>query len=312
MKTAVDWLRFRTRSNPFQILEAIRPAFGSVGELLVLGDSVRGVDGWLWRRPLRVVDITVGFVDYGGDHMREWVRADFTGEGCGWVQDWAVMESLPSVLPDADLRRVDLALTTADGSVTHERVLAAHDAGEFCSGGRNPYRKTIDSNEPGAGRTIYVGKRTQGKFLRAYEKGLQLLKDVAVDLRAHIDEMTVDGFGKVDPRKLYRVEVEFKAVDKVLPWPMLFSERDSHFAGAYPFLASLLPSCPPLRISCLPEAKAKQALQTQAHYCRTAYGGVIRALYEVLRDADAVLDLVMADKPSERLVSAGVLTVDHE
>ena len=46
MKTTVDWLKFRTTANPFETLSALLPAFGTVGELLTLGEPAKGKDGW--------------------------------------------------------------------------------------------------------------------------------------------------------------------------------------------------------------------------------------------------------------------------
>ena len=44
MKTTVDWLKFRTTQNPFKTLAAIAPAFGTVAELLTLGEPAKGKD----------------------------------------------------------------------------------------------------------------------------------------------------------------------------------------------------------------------------------------------------------------------------
>ena len=63
MKTHVDWLKFRTQSSPFEVLETLKPSF--IGELLELGDQQRGKDGWESRRPLVLADVTVGAIDYG-------------------------------------------------------------------------------------------------------------------------------------------------------------------------------------------------------------------------------------------------------
>ena len=61
MKTTVDYLKFRTRSDPFAILEALRPGFGSASDLVELGQSVKGKDGWEHRRHLKMAgDITIG------------------------------------------------------------------------------------------------------------------------------------------------------------------------------------------------------------------------------------------------------------
>ena len=84
MKTTVDWLKFRTHKSPFEAFEAIRAAFGTVGELLALGDPSKGKDGWLYRRSILLAgEQTIGQIDYGGDSQREWIRVDVPGTGCG-------------------------------------------------------------------------------------------------------------------------------------------------------------------------------------------------------------------------------------
>lgn len=314
MKTTVDWFKFRTLSNPFEALEAIRPAFGSVSDLVQFGDHQKGKDGWDHRREVRLAgDEVLAVVDYGGESQRGWLRWDMPGKGCEWVQDWEAMAGLVHVLKRAELRRVDLALTTADpGLVSHEKVLAAHAAGEFSSGGRSPKLRQVTGSDPTDGRTAYVGSRSSHKFVRCYEKGREMLVKAGVpeDIRKSVQTIDYGGIGPVDVAALYRVEVEFKDVDKVLPWPMLV-DRDAYFAGANPFCASLLPGAPVRRAQGLPDFGGKLALQVQIEHARRAYGGLFRTLYDLHGDADKVLAMVMGDKPSEKLVKAGVLTMNH-
>lgn len=64
------------------------------------------------------------------------------------------------------------------------------------------------------GRTFAVGRRASGKYFRCYEKGRQL----------------------GDPMSNWvRIEVEFKAVERVLPFDMLL-QPGKYLAGAYPCL----------------------------------------------------------------------------
>lgn len=311
MKTSVDYLRVRTLSNPFQVLEAIRPAFGTAADLVGFGDQVKGVDGWTYRRPILMAgDVCLGAIDYGGHHMRGVVRLDLPGSGCEWVQDWGVMANLPKVLQEAAIKRLDLALTTHQGEVTHEAVIAAHEARQFGTGGRHPHRKVVDGSDPRAGRTMYVGKRTAWKFGRFYEKGWELLKDVPCSVRDLVRQIELDGVGLVDPAKVYRCEVEFKAVDGVvIPWEAI-TDRDNYFAGAYPFLATLIPSAIPHRVQSIPKLAPQLALASGIENVRRSYGATVRAIYEATgRDAQRTLDLLMAEKPCRHLVEAGVLTL---
>lgn len=314
MKTTVDYLKFRTRSNPFDVLEALRPGFGSASDLVELGEPVKGKDGWEHRRQLKMAgDLTIGAIDYGGESQREWVRVDIPGSGCEWVQDWHAVAGIVSVLNEATLKRVDIALTTFDGSVTHDGVIEAHEALQFGSGGRHPHRRVVTSSDARAGRTVYVGSREGAKFLRAYEKGLEMLqKHVPCSVRSMVNQMEFNGHGLAKVEDVYRVEVEFKDADgKVMPWPMLV-ERDSYFAGAYPFCAGLLPGAPERRVQGMPDFGAKVELLAQLEHARRAYGRIFRtAILAYGGDRDKVLDMVTAEGPSERLVAAGVLTVAH-
>jgi phage replication initiation protein len=310
MKTTVDWLKFRTTSNPFKTLETIAPAFGTVAELLTLGEPAKGKDGWEHRRSVILAgDQVIAHMDYGGESQRGWLRFDMSGAGCEWVADWAIMATaLESI--EAQLRRVDLALTVHDGSVTHERVVQAHEAGLFSSGGRPPERRDITGSNPRAGRTVYVGSRDGAKYIRCYEKGFELLSKVKMpeNIKATAHTIEYRGVGMVKIEDLYRVEVEFKDVDKVLPYAML-TDRDSYFAGANPFCASLLPGAPERRVMGLPDFNSKAALAVQLEHCRRAYGAIIRTAILAHGDESAVMAMIAGEGPSPRLIAAGVLSI---
>lgn len=316
MKTTVDWLKFRTRSNPFETMEAIRPAFGSVSELLTLEDGGRGKDGWEHRKFVKLAgDLAIATIDYGGESQRGWLRFDMPGSGCEWVQDWSKMVALHGLLDAAEIRRCDLALTFFDGSVTHEKVLAAHAAGAFSCGGRSPKMKKVEGSDPRDGRTVYVGARDSEKFVRCYEKGFELMAKhrIPESIKNSVTAIQIDGVGMVAPEKIYRCEVEFKASSsKVLSWPMLV-DGDEYFAGASPFFASLLPGVRERRVQTMPDFGPKVSLQVQAENCRKAYGGLLRALMQAYgEDADFVIKMLTADSPSEKLIKNGVLTVTHQ
>jgi len=315
MKTTIDWLKFRTLSNPYDVMAAIRPAFGSVGELLTMDDGGRGKDGWESRKLVRMAgDIGIATIDYGGDSQRGWLRFDMPGSGCEWVQDWSRMASIHGVLHTPEIRRCDVALTVFDGSVTHERVLQAHADGDFSAGGRQPKMKKVEGSDPMDGRTVYVGARDSEKFVRCYEKGFELLAKSGVPeyIKKNVTAVQFDGIGMVDPAKVYRCEVEFKASsEKVIPWTILVN-GDEFFAGANPFFASLLPGVRERRVQSMPDFGPKLSLQVQAEHLRKAYGGVVKALMQAYNDdAELVIQMLTADSPSEKLIKNGVLTVVH-
>ena len=308
MKTTVDWLTFRTQSNPFEVLEKLRPLFGTAGDLLTFRAGIKGKDGWLRAGELSMAgDIALGRIDYDGESQRGWVRINLTGEGCAWVQDWDAAVRLPEVLAGAEIKRLDIALTTYAGEVTHDMVIEAHGRTEFSSGGRQPHYRVIGGSDPRAGRTIYVGKRAgSDKMLRCYEKGFEMLTRIPESVRAtvsHINGQRVE--------QIYRVELELKAENKVIGWSAI-TERDSVFAGAYPFCAALLPGVEHVKLEPFSTIKPVFAMETALDHCRRAYGGIIRAaLLAHGGDVEKVLERISSATPSRALIEAGVLTCEH-
>lgn len=306
-KTTVDWLRFRTQTEPRDVLEALRPMFGEVAPILRLQHLHRGIMGFQQGATINIGDMPIGRIDYGGESQRGWVRVDITGKGCEWVQDWDGLGSVES-LPSAQLRRLDIALTTWDGEVTHDQVVAAHTAGRFITRGRPPALRQITSSDPRAGRTCEIGKREKSdKFMRCYEKGFELVQKFAHRLPGectHIDDKRVED--------IYRCEVEFKATGTDIPWEVI-ERRDQYFAGAYPFCGDVLPGVESDILMRRPQRAPQLDLQAALDNCRIQYGAT---LYTALKayggDIGAVWDKIIGDHDSTPLVEAGVLLVEHD
>lgn len=319
MKTTIDWFKFRCKLNPFELLEFIRPAFGTVGYMLELRTGAKPRDGWSFAADVVLPDLTIAHIDYGGDSQRGWVRFDMPGEGCGWVQDWAAFEALGMGLAECDIKRIDIAFTTCDASVVSDSiVVSAFDAGMFGCGGRPPGMRSIVNSDPCAGKTRYIGKRENHKFLRCYEKGWELLKDLpdsAEFLKKPGVSVVVDHLGVVNAADLYRVELELKDVDKYIPWSVI-GRRDDVFAGAYPFCAALIPDAPHWVMQEIPSFKPRAALLQALGNAFRSYGGTWKAAHMAYGGDDAALlalgRVMLASEPSSRLVDAGVFTVDHE
>lgn len=284
-----------------------------------LGPSEKGKDGWEHRRAVTISDITVAYMDYGGESQRDWLRFDMPGKGCEWVHDWAGFAMLRQSLPTAELRRVDVKLDTFDGSMTHERVLSAYEALQFKrkTGGRNPKMKKVESSSVCDGRTVYVGARESARFIRCYEKGWQKLASVRLPEQYKHPDLIADfeeGQGPIRVADWYRVEVEFKAVDDVvIPWPILI-DSDSYFADSAPFCASLVDAAPRRLYQPFPsEFLPKVTVAMSMEHCRIAYGGLLRTLVQMYGDAPEtkarLFDELMGPNPSERLIKEGALTV---
>ena len=160
----------------------------------------------------------MGCIAFGGESQRGRWLLQLTGTGCSFVKDWDGLSDLLESL-QGKLTRVDLALDFLQGEHSVEEAVTLYQMGGFSGGGRVPSsRLDGDWLNVSAGRTLYVGKATNGKMLRVYEKGRQL----------------------GDPNSAWtRFEVQLGSRDRVLPFDCLTS-RDAFFAGCYPALASMV------------------------------------------------------------------------
>lgn len=303
-KTTIDWLRFRCQDEPREALEALRPLFGGAGTLLRLEPLQRGILGFQQGSAIKLDSIAVGRMDFGGHAQRGWTRVDMTAKGCEWVQDWEATD-LVEDLPSSEIRRLDVALTTWEGEITHERVVQAHKEGRFITKGRPPEMRTIVSTDERAGRTCYVGKReASDKFFRAYEKGLELASKCGLGTVTHIDGKRVED--------IYRCELELKAENRPIPWDVI-GRRDQYFSGAYPFCADVLPGVEADILMRRKERAPQLELQAALAHLRNQFGNTLfTALTAHHGDIMAVWDKVCGREHNLRLVEAGVLMVDHE
>lgn len=304
-KTTVDWLRFRAQAEPRDIVKTLMPMFGDFGSMIKLQPLQRGMLGFQQAANICLGDLPLGRMDYGGDSQKGWVRVDITGKGCEWVRDWEQIGAVEA-LPSAQIRRLDIALTTWEGQVTHERVVQAHQVGRFTVR-RPPALQQIISSDPRAGRTCYIGKREQSdKFMRCYEKGFEM----AGKVKRMPGEVThIDGFKVED---IYRCEVELKAVSADIPWEVI-ERRDQYFAGAYPFCADVLPGVEADILQRRPEREPQTDLAVALENCRIQFGPTIyTALMAYNGDMTAVWDKIIGREHNGSLIEAGVLLVDHD
>lgn len=304
-KTTIDWLGFRSQTEPRDIIEAMRPMYGNEGHLLNLKHLDHGSMGFQQAAQICISQMPVGRMDFGGESQRGWVKTALTGKGCEWVRDWEAVQSVEE-LPKAQIRRLDIALTTWQGEVTHERVVDAHAAGRFTVR-RPPVLRQVTSSDPRAGRTCYIGKRElSDKFMRCYEKGFEILSKYK---RLPGECTHIDGFRVED---IYRCEVELKASNTDIPWEVI-ERRDQYFAGSYPFCADILPNIEADILQRRPQREPQLDLAVALQNLKIQFGPTIfTALKAYGGDVFAVWDKVIGDHDNEALIEAGVLLVEHE
>lgn len=305
-KTTVDWLRFRTQADVLPGLEALRPLYGDLGPSLQLKHLGRGRDGFQQAAAVLLGGMVIGRVDFGGESQRGWVRWNITGSGCQWVTDWDAVDGLEA-LDGSEPRRLDLALTTWRGEVSHSTVEKAHAAGRFVCGGRPPNMRRILNSDPRAGSTCEVGSRAKSdKFFRGYEKGLEMISKMS---KSMADSVThIDGFAVHD---IYRAEVEFKAESAAIPWEVI-ARRDEYFAGAYPFCADILPGVDADVLQRRKERAPQNDLRCALGNLRDMWGATLyTALVAAEGDIGALMAQIIGKQHNKALVAAGVLQVEH-
>ena len=307
-KTTIDWLTFRVQEEPRAVLQALKPMFGTLGEELRFKHLPRGAMGFQQASQIVIGDMPVARFDFGGESQRGWVRAALGGKGCEWVQDWDAVGEIEA-LPSAQIRRLDIALTTWDGEVTHQTVVDGHTNGRFKTGGRPPDLQQITSSNERAGRTCYVGKRTSDKFFRAYEKGYEMVAKLGSRLSGFEDKIhIIDGHRVED---IYRCELELKAENTPIGWDVI-ERRDQYFAGAYPFCADVLPGIEADILQRRKERAPQTELAVALENCRIQFGPTLyTALMAYGGDMTAIWDKIVGNHHCEALTEAGVLLVDH-
>lgn len=226
----------------------------------------------------------VGLLDWGGDRMRGRARLDLSGSACSRIHDWQPMQDWLYSQFDPTITRVDLAVDCLEGEFT---VIDAKDwlnAGEFTAGTGAPPRHSTPgdwlSEVPYYGRTLEIGRRENGKMLRAYEKGLQL----------------APGSGD----KWTRFEVEIRNKDRDIPLDVV-TRCDEFFAGAYKCLERILPVAGE-RIA-THQKEGELSLQQLVSYQREGYGKLITVMRAHMT-ADEILDHISRPGVPRRLEKA--------
>jgi DNA relaxase NicK len=256
---------------------------------------------------LTVDEATIGKLGWGGKSQRGSVYTSVMGTGCQLASD---LPSLFRVIEQHEwaLRRTDIALDVADGSVTIQSAREAYDRGGFSGNGRPPEMDMIgpvDGSD--RGRTLTVGNREADKFLRVYEKGLKELRSAIAEWgpEALHARMQLDGEW-IDPALWVRVEVELKAKKRPIPYDVC-DRRDEYFAGSYPYLSEILPNAAP-QLILSPDRRAMVDVDLVLAQIRRQYGShLFTALTVYQGDMGAVWERVCGDRLNEGMVRAGAL-----
>ncbi len=198
--------------------DVVGPIPGFVKEVRELFDET--VDDFQDRTPINVYRYTAETrtgkvaVAWGGN--ADTVLLKIPGDACARVESWVELREFVAQ-KHGWYSRIDIAFDDYDGTHPLEEAVQRYTEGQFGCGGRPPRIGCAGNwlHPDGYGRTLYIGKRENGKMLRVYEKGLQL------------------HHGSGSPY----VRWEFQAgnKDRVLPLEMV-TEPARYMRGAYPAL----------------------------------------------------------------------------
>ena len=218
-----------------------------------------------------------GFACVGG--QRNTYLIMLSGRGCsmakeGWEQ--RLYTFLTTVATRGKLTRVDIAHDDFDGTKINVDWGNMMDGmGGFQNGNRAPNveHKGNWKRPNGRGRTLNIGSRESGKYLRLYEKG------------------RAEG----DPNDNWqRAEIEFKSRDQVLPFDMLLSPSE-YFTGAYPCFEFLAEDIQPERIEVMVKTAQINASSALA-IIKKQYGRYIN-LFKQVFEPEELINLISHSDP---------------
>ena len=243
--------------------------------------------------------VRLAIIATGGETAGGTIMVDMSGLGCSMVDDWSAVYSMLQDL-DARITRFDTALDLFEG-FSLDQFDDLYFSGEFNAGGRIPQRRYLEGgnfhDKGSAGRTLYLGKKQNGKELCIYEKGKQL--------------------GKVDSEWL-RIELRYGNRDRVIPHDCVL-DPTKYFAGGFVALQQLVDSIAEKIKTEQKDYKLEEriiVLKRLTDSLITAYGKTIFQLAQELNmDHQALYDLLSVEGIPRRLVKstvAGGMKQAHE
>ncbi|WP_149931351.1 replication initiation factor domain-containing protein [Acinetobacter soli] len=218
-----------------------------------------------------------GFICIGG--QRNTVLIMINGRGCNFAKSgWELRlyNFLVTKAKRPKLTRVDIAHDDFEGKhISVDWGNMQDGLGGFQLGNRAPNieHKGNWRRPNGKGRTLCIGSRDSGKYLRLYEKG------------------RAEG----DPNDNWqRAEVEFKSIDRVLPFDMLLAPSE-FFIAAYPCFRDLAQHLQPERIETISKT-AQINFQTAIENLKHQYGKYINIFKEVF-EPEELINLISCSDP---------------
>ena len=207
------------------------------------------------------------------------------GEGCHFADDWwefSLYNFLTQYAIDARITRCDLAHDDFEGLYSSAELADEADTnGQFAFTNKMPKVQQLGDwkRHEGAGRTLQVGRRENGKCYRGYEKGKQM-------------------GNKESPWFRHEVEIGNKA--RVIPLDILMSPSQ-YFAGSYPYLHEITQYAlghTEFDVTRIKTVKAMTtiSLQKSVEIVRRQFGRYLKVFRDIFADDSEILDLLVTQK----------------
>lgn len=258
---------YLTVTFPFPLGEAgINPFFIGLCEAIGigLGNLVERRAGLLGFKRSYAFDRHGAMFAFGGQNGR--AMLSLPGEACAVVHDWSALVAFLTDGLCARITRWDGAVDDFHGVRSVDDAVRWYLADEFNAGGNRPACRQ-DGNwltQDAKGRTFYVGRRSNGKLMRVYEKGKQLGDPVS---------------------PWVRFELELHNKDRDIPFDVVL--RPGHYvAGSFPCMGWVSEEA--FRIRTI-QNQRRIAYNAAVHWARIAIGQLVNTMEQVEGNADAVL-----------------------
>jgi phage replication initiation protein len=201
-----------------------------------------------------------------------------SGEACHLVPDWKKLIALVRDTLSGRISRWDGAVDDYNGTHSVDMALQMYLGGEFNAGGNEPSCEQRGNwiKPDGKGRTLYVGKRENGKMARIYEKGMQL--------------------GALN-HPWVRWEVELHNTDRIIPFEVLL-EPGKYVAGAYPAFSWVHEEMQRIRTI---QKTGKISYESSIGHAKNAYGKLINTMMAIEGSAEIVIEKLIRDGIPARL-----------
>lgn len=181
-------------------------------------------------------------------------------------------------LPGIKITRIDLANDDLAGSIGIEKWKQHYQDGDFHIHGRSPSARYIDDFGSGKGKTLYIGRKENGKELCIYEKGRQL--------------------GNPESEHV-RVEGRFYSGDRNLPLEMMIAPA-MYLAGMYPVLRILHAFHEAVEVV---KKQFTSSFEQLTRHCRKSYGKLINVMREFGMSPEEICSKLIVDGYPARLVT---------